>query len=230
MGPHRARQAGPALDQRPGRTHRLYLCRHQTRERQNGRLLPVAGHRPRRHGDAHPQTPFRVLVLDYRPPQAGCGVHTGYPPVDRKRHHLPLQRRRHQGHRSLRRRDCARPHQPRPSRIALVAALHLDRPDHSRRVGRLPQGHRGGCPLRTPRAPQQQRRHLAALLHLGNYRRTQDGGSRLHLPAGTHHHRLLLAQPARRQPAPHRSTDSGLPEPTSSSTTSKSSNRPMCST
>ena len=113
-----AEETGPALDQRQGRVPPLHLRRHEARDRPHRRLLPKPRHRPRGHGDAHPETPLRILVQHHRPPQAGRDGHPRHPPADEEGHRLPLPGRGHQDD-SLRRRDGHhRPHHRRHAPVA----------------------------------------------------------------------------------------------------------------
>lgn len=60
-----------------------------------------------------------------------------------------------------------------------------------RRVSRFPRRHRKGGSFRAPGAGERQRRRDDDVFHLGDDRRAEDGGPRLHLSAGAYHHGLL---------------------------------------
>ena len=126
-----------------------------------------------------------------------------YPPAHAWRHRVSLQRRHHQGHRGRGRRRGHRPHRSGPAPVPVGQGVHLYRPPRAARLVRLRQGPRRGARLPPPRARQHQRRHLAHVLHQRHQRRAQDGGPRLSLPAGAHHHGQVLAQPRRALAALH---------------------------
>ena len=190
------------MDRRPGRRNPVHLCRHQARKRPHGLVFPEPRHRKGRCGDADPQAPLRVLVLDSGAAQAGRGGDPGNPPADQKGRSLPLQYGRDQGHRRGGRAGDHRSH----------CGGHARKPHHRtarqrgsrgpRRVSRFPRRHRKGGSFRAPGAGERQRRRDDDVFHLGNDRRAEDGGPRLHLSAGTYHHGAAVAQPPRRQPAP----------------------------
>ena len=137
-----ARQGGAAVDRRPGRRNPVHLCRHQARKRPHGLVFPEPRHRKGRCGDADPQAPLRVLVLDSGAAQAGRGGDPGDPPADQKGRCLPLQYGRDQGHRRGGRAGDHRSHRGGHARKPHHRTARQRGSRGPRRVSRFPRRHR----------------------------------------------------------------------------------------
>ena len=87
----------------------------------------------------------------------------------------------------LRRRHHHQPYQRFRGGVSFAQVSYIHRPFHSGRLARFPQGNQLRRSVRGSR-PQRQRRHHAALLHLGYHRSPKDGGAHVHLPIGPHRH------------------------------------------
>ena len=203
MGAHEPGKARHVLGERQGRAHRLHLRGHEARERPRGGVFPFARHRQGRHGDAHSEAPLRILVFHSRASQTRRRLHSRDAPADEEGHRLPLQRGEHQGDRLRRRQARARPRRLRAAGLRDAEARRLHGTDRSRGLRGLQEGLRGRARVRR-RPRQRERRHFAALLHVGNDGQSEDGRPRLHVSARAHRHGLVLAQSDGRQSAPHR--------------------------
>ena len=124
-------------------------------------------------------------------------------PAHQERYCIPLQCRRHQDDCLCRRKRYYRPHHGCHARLSECEEAGQRRPEIAEGFEDFHKGIADAAPFAPAGASQQQRRYFFDVLHQRHYRRTQNGGARLHVSIGAHRYRKFLAQPARKQPAPH---------------------------